>query len=197
MAGSTSPYDVPQLIAGDLAMASFGDSGGSTGSSESGSAMRATGAGPAPASPADAHRSDVSLSRGSHLGGFRLGTLVILAIGVVAFLVLRQAPAAETIHGTPSPAVSEAEAVEAARTAVEPSATLITATITRFGETHLQAPDVAGDQAVWLVSFETHVPVCPPMPAPSATPPPCTFPLVRMDVVVDGKSGKVITASTH
>jgi hypothetical protein len=121
----------------------------------------------------------------------------VAVLGLAAVLAVVASPLAGDRWAAPSPPVPRETAISTARQAVDPDASLIMARVARFAAAGLWAPDVPGDRVVWVVSFDTTMPKCPPWPAPGASLPSCTSSHVQMDVVVDAETGAFITAGTR
>lgn len=119
------------------------------------------------------------------------GVLLVLLAATLALVLIRGQ------DGSPSVAVSREAAVELATADVGPRAALQSVRLTTLAATGLLAPPSSPDTLVWEVSFDgLSVPVCPPAPAPGASPPPCHQAAVGAVVVVDAQTGRILTSAT-
>lgn len=120
------------------------------------------------------------------------GGVVLVALATALTLVLVRGQG-----GPPSVAVSREAAVEIASAELGPTAVLQSAELTTLGATGLLAPPSGPETLVWAVSFDgLSVPVCPPIPAPGASAPPCHSAAVRVVEVIDAQTGHMLTTAS-
>lgn len=120
-----------------------------------------------------------------------VGVLLVALVTALALVLVRGQ------GGSTIVAVSREAAVEIASRDLGPTAVLQSAELTTLGATGLLAPPIGPETLVWAVSFDgLSVPVCPPIPAPGASPPPCHSAAARAIEIIDAQTGHILTTAT-